>query len=71
MKERWITFNRNGDEFLDTVNEIAEALNVDRKTVMSTIKKLTENGVVEGYKGRLGSSNKWIWNNFNEFTLRG
>ncbi len=70
MKQRCEFFAQDKREYFDNVDDIAESVKINRKTVMGAIKTFTDTGVLVASKKALGGNRaKWVFKRFSELVL--
>jgi hypothetical protein len=70
MKQRCEFFARDKREYFDNVDDIANSVRINRKTVMGAIQLFKDNGVLIANKKPLGGAReKWVFKSFSELRL--
>lgn len=70
MKQRCEFFARDGREYFDNVDDIADSLKINRKTVLGAIQFFRDNGVLIADKKPLGGAReKWVFKRFCDISF--
>lgn len=70
MKQRCEFFAKDGREYFDNVDDIADSLKINRKTVLGSIQFFRDNGVLIADKKPLGGAReKWVFKRFCDISF--
>ncbi|UIP34452.1 hypothetical protein [Stutzerimonas kunmingensis] len=70
MKQRCEFFAKDGREYFDNVDDIADSLKINRKTVLGAIQFFRDNGVLIADKKPLGGAReKWVFKRFCDISF--
>jgi len=70
MKQRCEFFAKDGREYFDNVDDIADSLKINRKTVLGAIQFFRDNGVLIADKKPLGGAReKWVFKRFCDLSF--
>jgi len=70
MKQRCEFFAKEGREYFDNVDDIADSLKINRKTVLGAIQFFRDNGVLIADKKPLGGAReKWVFKRFCDISF--